>query len=86
MRVNLRKPDEIFLIWSYEHTAWWRPNSAGYTEDPMEAGTYRKEKAQEIINQSLGNEVMLPANAIFQLLSAYTNCFAKELLNKEIKL
>src|SRR4051812_35079938 len=23
-------PQEIWLIWSREHSAWWRPKSAGY--------------------------------------------------------
>lgn len=28
------------LIWSKEHATWWRPESAGYTQDADEAGVY----------------------------------------------
>jgi len=29
-----------YLVWSYEHTAWWKPNSLGYTSKVSEAGRY----------------------------------------------
>ncbi len=37
-----------FLIWSFEHRAWWGPNRCGYTEDIDLAGEYVLEEALEI--------------------------------------
>lgn len=37
-----------FLIWSWEHNMWWRPNHAGYTELVEEAGRYSLAEAAEI--------------------------------------
>lgn len=39
---------EIWLVWSHEHNAWWRPNCAGYTLHIAAAGRYTKTKADEI--------------------------------------
>ncbi len=39
---------ENFLIWSNEHEAWWRPNSAGYTTFLERAGRYTKDEALRI--------------------------------------
>lgn len=36
------------LIWSGEHGAWWRPNSAGYTSHREAAGVYEIEEARRI--------------------------------------
>jgi len=43
--------NRIWLIWSHEHNAWWRPNSAGYTRHIESAGSYTKAKASEICRQ-----------------------------------
>lgn len=32
------KPDALWLIWSYEHDAWWKPGGFGYTSTLAEAG------------------------------------------------
>lgn len=32
--------ERVWLIWSTEHAAWWRPNWAGYTKIREEAGLY----------------------------------------------
>lgn len=37
-----------YLVWSNEHRAWWRPNSAGYTTHVASAGRYTHEKAVAI--------------------------------------
>ena len=40
--------EALWLVWSYEHDAWWRPNACGYTPHLYEAGLYSEEKALEI--------------------------------------
>lgn len=42
-----------YLIWSFEHQAWWRPNSNGYTTDLAQAGRYSQEEAGRIVTQSI---------------------------------
>ena len=41
-----------YLIWSIEHTAWWKPNRYGYTQELREAGVYGKAEAEEIVEES----------------------------------
>lgn len=36
---------DVYLVWSNEHRAWWRPNSAGYTTQLDKAGRYTKNEA-----------------------------------------
>lgn len=38
----------MYLIWSNEHRAWWRPGRQGYTTSIHEAGSYTRENALEI--------------------------------------
>ena len=38
-----------WLIYSREHNAWWRPNSAGYTTSIDVAGRYTHSKACTIV-------------------------------------
>lgn len=35
-------------IWSFEHNAWWAPESCGYTQDVASAGLYERAKAVQI--------------------------------------
>lgn len=42
----------MFLIWSNEHRAWWRPNSMGYTADIAQAGAYSGERATDICDRA----------------------------------
>lgn len=37
--------EETYLVWSNEHRAWWRPNSAGYTVHVELAGRYPRSEA-----------------------------------------
>lgn len=47
-----------FLIWSFEHDAWWRPNRCGYTKVRSEAGVYEITEALDIVNAAnFGDEV-----------------------------
>jgi len=36
------------LIWSNEHSSWWRANSAGYTTHVAAAGKYTRAEAMHI--------------------------------------
>lgn len=38
--------EAMFLIWSNQHRAWWRPNSRGYTTFAKAAGIYTFEQAR----------------------------------------
>jgi hypothetical protein len=39
----------MFLVWSYEHRAWWGPNERGYTNAIVAAGRYTAEQALDIV-------------------------------------
>lgn len=39
------KPAADYLIWSNQHRAWWRAESAGYTDYLDAAGHYTREEA-----------------------------------------
>lgn len=39
---------QMFLIWSWEHRAWWRENGHGYTPDVDDAGEYSYKEAIKI--------------------------------------
>lgn len=38
----------LYLVWSNQHRAWWRPNSAGYTKSVVAAGVYSRGEALSI--------------------------------------
>ena len=42
-----------FVIWSYEHSAWWRPNHCGYTDSLDAAGRYDAKEAGVIVIDTL---------------------------------
>lgn len=48
-----------FVIWSFEHAQWWRPNQLGYTRALSEAGRYTAQEAGDIATASPGEEVAL---------------------------
>lgn len=59
--------DDLCLIWSIEHHAWWRPNEIGYTDTIAEAGLYPKQRAHEIVaraNIRTFNECVIPLTAM----------------------
>ena len=45
-------PPERYLIWSFEHRAWWGPGRVGYTTATHRAGIYTAEEANEICNEA----------------------------------
>jgi len=58
--------ERFYLIYSFEHKAWWRSNSNGYTPKRDQAGEYTLSEAIEIVtnaNLHCGNvpmEAMMP--------------------------
>jgi hypothetical protein len=46
----------MFVIWSFEHHAWWAPSREGYTEDLASAGLYSQREAGEIVTNSMWND------------------------------
>lgn len=46
--------DGPYLVWSHEHSAWWRPNHSGYTTFLAGAGRYSREEALRICTQAHG--------------------------------
>lgn len=55
----------LWLIWSIEHGAWWRPAHRGYTPNRGEAGLYSFAEACKIVesgnigNHNVPNEAMV---------------------------
>jgi hypothetical protein len=46
------RDQQLVLIWSYEHGAWWRASHLGYTADLLEAGLYKRNEAREICRRA----------------------------------
>ena len=63
-----------YLIWSIEHTAWWRPDEWGYTTVLSAAGWYSLARGSEIVLKARGNECLIPEWAVTrgQLLGTLT--------------
>lgn len=40
---------DAYVIWSFEHDAWWRRAKWGYTQELAEAGRYPKDEAESIV-------------------------------------
>jgi hypothetical protein len=45
MNLTLAK---AWVIWSFEHDGWWRPNERGYCTNILGAGIYTEARAREI--------------------------------------
>jgi hypothetical protein len=39
----------VYVLWSFEHDAWWAPDCRGYTLALDEAGRYTGEEAADIL-------------------------------------
>ncbi len=42
-----------FVIWSFEHDAWWGPDECGYVDDLARAGRYDSATAGRIVVNSV---------------------------------
>jgi hypothetical protein len=61
---------ERYLIWSFEHRAWWGPRRLGYTTATHRAGMYTAEEANEICNEANRTSIedfMVPAPSQSQI-------------------
>jgi hypothetical protein len=45
--------EDLYLIWSHEHSAWWRPGGRGYTQRISGAGRYTWDRALEICAEAM---------------------------------
>lgn len=60
------KHQTYWLIWSFEHQAWWMPRQSGYTTYRESAGIYLFDEAFTIVKEAnqfmknLPNEAMVP--------------------------
>jgi len=50
---------DTVLIWSFQHRAWWKPESWGYTTHRSEAGLYDRAEAERIV---LGANIACPSD------------------------
>lgn len=41
-----------YVVWSFEHDAWWGPRHTGYTPDLAKAGRYSKAEAVKIVEHA----------------------------------
>lgn len=41
--------DPEYVIWSFEHNAWWRPGRMGYTTQLSQAGQYSRAESERIV-------------------------------------
>lgn len=46
----------MYVIWSFEHHAWWGPHRQGYTADIFSAGRYTAAEAGAIVTSSIFND------------------------------
>lgn len=44
-----RSANVDFVIWSFEHNAWWGPHRWGYTSQLAQAGRYSEAEATAIV-------------------------------------
>jgi hypothetical protein len=58
-------PDPLYLIWSNEHGAWWKPGSMGYTRSLREAGRYNYHQAADIVARASVNGMLRLENGEF---------------------
>jgi hypothetical protein len=69
----------LFVIWSIEHEAFWRPGRMGYTTTLRDAGTYSALDAAAILRRANAHardvcEVAIPVGAIFEGLEHGCTC------------
>lgn len=51
--------DDLYLIWSNEHRAWWGPGERGYVRSLAAAGRYSRPHALSICTRAVPGAVAL---------------------------
>ena len=46
-----------WVVWSYEHSAWWAANHSGYMAELLHAGLYTEAEAKEIELRANGDRL-----------------------------
>ena len=60
---------DLCAIYSFEHRAWWRDKSQGYSINLAGAGLYPKAEAEAIVNDSNGrDEKLYELESVFRML------------------
>jgi hypothetical protein len=49
-------PGPDYVIWSFEHLAWWAPARQGYVDELTAAGRYTAREAGDIVTNSIFND------------------------------
>ena len=52
---------ELYLIWSNEHHAWWRPGACGYAKGLQDAGRYTRDGALRICRDAIPSSMHIGA-------------------------
>lgn len=52
--------EDIYLVWSHEHSRWWGPGFNGYTPSMSEAGRYTRAQALDICIRAIPGHATLP--------------------------
>ncbi len=60
----METPAMKYVIWSYEHDAWWGPYGRGYVHDLEHAGRYDATLAGDIVINSILLEEIAMLEAI----------------------
>lgn len=60
--------DNLWLIWSIEHNAWWGKNETGYVQKKEDAGEYSYDLACEIVSRANRWTENKPSEAMIPLI------------------
>lgn len=52
--------EELYVIWSHEHSRWWGHARRGYVGDVWDAGAYSREEAFDICSGTGWNNGNVP--------------------------
>lgn len=72
--------NDIYLIWSHEHSAWWGPGGVGYVRSMAAAGQFSREAALLFCLQAIPRtadrmgalpELPVPLRDVLAFTSAY---------------
>ncbi len=71
--------EPLYLIWSHEHSGWWRDNRRGYTPTLKGAGIYTRKEALDVCRRArLCNPADGPFNELPVALSDVAEFMAPE--------